>query len=93
MQSIFLSISWLRCEQSTLFPYSFSFWPSFSYHGMSKGHKGSNSYKLLSTEGYLPDVYIDDFYGVEKTELAGIAFNRMTEWFKEQGLAASPAKY
>ena len=38
---------------------------------------------ILSTEGY-----IDYFYGVEKTELAGIAFNRMTELFKELGLAA-----
>lgn len=47
---------------------------------------------ILSTEGYLPDVYIDDFYGVEKAELAGIAFNRMTELFKELALAASPAK-
>ena len=36
-----------RCEQSTLFPYSFSFWPSFSYHGMSKSHKGSNSYIIF----------------------------------------------
>ena len=40
----------------------------------------------------LDDVYIDDFYGVEKTELAGVAFNRMTELFKEIGLPASPAK-
>ena len=32
------------------------------------------------------------FYGVEKTELAGVAFNRMTELFTELGLAASPAK-
>ena len=47
---------------------------------------------ILSSESYLADVYIDDFYGVEKTELAGVAFNRMTELFKELGLAASPAK-
>ncbi|XP_029184192.2 uncharacterized protein LOC114952381 [Acropora millepora] len=47
---------------------------------------------ILSSEGYVADVYIDDFYGVEKTELAGVAFNRMTELFKELGLAASPAK-
>ena len=47
---------------------------------------------ILSTEGYLADVYIDDFYSVEKSELAGIAFNTMTELFKELGLDASPAK-
>ena len=37
---------------------------------------------ILSSEGYLADVYIDHFYGVEKTELAGVTFNRMTELFK-----------
>ncbi|KAK2568794.1 hypothetical protein P5673_006820 [Acropora cervicornis] len=47
---------------------------------------------ILSSEGYLADAYIDDSYGVEKPELAGVAFNRMTELFKELGLAASPAK-
>ena len=38
---------------------------------------------ILTTEGYLADVYIDDFYGVELPELAGVAFNRMTELFEE----------
>ena len=47
---------------------------------------------ILSTEGHLAEVYIHDFYGVKKAEFAGIAFNRMTELFKELGLAASPAK-
>ena len=47
---------------------------------------------ILTTEGYLADVYIDDFYGVELPELAGVAFNRMTELFEELGLEASPAK-
>ena len=47
---------------------------------------------ILTTEGYLADVYIDDFYGVELAELAGVAFKRMTELFDELGLEASPAK-
>ena len=47
---------------------------------------------ILTTEGYLADVYIDDFYRVELPELAGVAFNRMTELFEELGLEASPAK-
>ena len=47
---------------------------------------------ILNTEGYLADVYIDDFYGIEIPELAGVAFNRMTELFEELGLEASPAK-
>ena len=37
-------------------------------------------------------IHIDDFYGVELAELAGVAFNRMTELFEELGLTASPAK-
>ena len=47
---------------------------------------------ILTSEGYLADVYIDDFYGVEIPELAGVAFNRMSELFEELGLEASPAK-
>ena len=47
---------------------------------------------ILTSEGYLADVYIDDFYGVETPELAGVAFNRMTELFEELGLEASPVK-
>ena len=47
---------------------------------------------ILTTEGYLADVQIDDFYGVEIPELAGVAFNRITELFEEIGLEASPAK-
>ena len=47
---------------------------------------------ILTTEGYLADVYIDDFYGVDLAELAGVAFQRMTELFDELGLEASPAK-
>ena len=49
---------------------------------------------ILTTEGYFADVYIDDFYGVEIPELAGVAFNKMTELFEELhvGLEASPAK-
>ena len=47
---------------------------------------------LLTTGGYLADVYIDDFYCVELAELAGVAFQRMTELFNELGLEASPAK-
>lgn len=34
----------------------------------------------------------DDFYGVEIPELAGVAFNRMTELLEELGLEASPTK-
>ncbi len=48
--------------------------------------------QILTTEGYLADVYIDDFYGLGITELAGVTFNRMTELFEELGLEASPAK-
>ena len=29
---------------------------------------------ILTIEGYLADVFIDDFYGVELAELAGVAF-------------------
>lgn len=47
---------------------------------------------ILTTEGYLADVYIDDFYGVELAELADVAFKRMTELFEELGLEASTAK-
>ena len=47
---------------------------------------------ILTTEGYLADVYIDDFYGVELAELAGVSFNRMTALFEEMGLESSPAK-
>ena len=47
---------------------------------------------ILTTEGYLADVYIDDFYGVELAELAGAAFQKMTELFDELGLEASPTK-
>ena len=41
---------------------------------------------ILTSEGYLADVYIHDFYGIETPELAGVAFNRMTELFEELGL-------
>ena len=34
---------------------------------------------ILTTEGYLADVCIDDFYGVDIPELTGVAFKRMTE--------------
>ena len=57
---------------------------------MSASNQSSDS--LLTSEGYLADVYIDDFYGVETPELAGFAFNSMTELFEELGLEASPVK-
>ena len=47
---------------------------------------------ILTTEGYLADAYIDDFYGIKIPELAGVAFNRMTELFEGLGLETSPAK-
>ena len=47
---------------------------------------------ILTTEGYLADVYIDDFYGVEIPQLADVAFSRMTELFEQLGLGACPTK-
>jgi len=47
---------------------------------------------ILTQEGYLADVYIDDFYGVERPEVATAAFNIMTILLQELGLEASPSK-
>lgn len=44
---------------------------------------------ILTTEGYLADVYI---YGVETPDIASVAFSRMTELLEELGLDASPEK-
>ena len=47
---------------------------------------------IMTQEGYLADVYIDDFYGAETPGVAMEAFNRLTTLLKELGLEASPSK-
>ena len=47
---------------------------------------------ILNQEGILVDVYIDDLYGAETTDLATQSFHRMTHLFSEVGLQSSPAK-
>lgn len=81
------SFAWFCCEQSTLFSLLGLRSPTMVCQRVTKA-----VIHILTTEGYLADVYIDDFYGVDLPELAGVAFNRMTELFEELGLEASPAK-
>ena len=47
---------------------------------------------ILSDEGILVDVYIDDFYGAETQELAEHSFDRITQLFLELGLQSLPDK-
>lgn len=45
---------------------------------------------ILSDEGILVDVYIDDFYEAETQELAEHSFDRIIQLFLELGLQSSP---
>lgn len=47
---------------------------------------------IFAQEGFLADVYLDDFYGAELPEFAEVAFLRLKQLLDELGLVSSPEK-
>ena len=47
---------------------------------------------ILNTDGISVDVYIDDFYGAESTDLSDLSFQRMNSLFAKLGLMDAPEK-
>ena len=45
---------------------------------------------IFNLEGYLADVYLDDFYGTDSELYADTAFLRLRELLHEMGLVTSP---